>query len=66
MRPATFYYLAQNWPSRPRSQARRDTRFRFRSRGRHALAPRRGHSAARLTAVARRVLTGLGGTSQAA
>ena len=63
MRPASYYYLAQAWPSDRRrpSGPSRTTR-----RGRHAMAPRRYHPARELPALARRVLAALTGTSQPA
>ena len=65
MRPATYYYLAQVWPHRGHHPAQRGALFGAASRGRHAQAPRRGHLGRELSAVARRVLAVLSGTSQA-
>jgi hypothetical protein len=65
MRPASYYYLTQAWPSeRPQSQP--STPSRGTRRGRHAMAPRRYHPARELPALARRVLATLTGTSQPA
>jgi hypothetical protein len=63
MRPASYYYLTQAWPSnrRRRSGTSRSTR-----RGRHAMARRRYHPARELPALARRVLAALTGASQPA
>ena len=63
MRPASYYYLIQAWPSNQRRQSgpSRTTR-----RGRHAMARRRYHPARELLALARRVLATLTGSSQPA
>jgi hypothetical protein len=65
MRPATYYYLTQAWPSRHR-QSRPGASSRATRRGRHAKAPRRYHPARELPALARRALATLTGTSQPA
>jgi hypothetical protein len=64
MRPASFYYLTQAWPSR-RRQGQPSAPSRGR-RGRHAMAPRRYQPTRQLPALARRVLAALTGTSQPA
>ena len=67
MRPATIYYLAQTWSPRTNRQFQRDDAPpSAASRGRHARAPRRYRPGRALTAVARRALAVLNGTSQAA
>ena len=66
MRPATYYYLAGAWPSRPHRQTQPGAPSRATSRGRHARAPRRDHPGRELPALARRVLAVLSGTSQTA
>lgn len=65
MRPATCYYMAQAWPPQGRSEAP-PALHRAAGQGRRALSARRGHPGRELSAVARRVLAALSGTSQAA
>ncbi len=66
MRPATYYYLARFWQPRRHHQAQPGAPSRARSRGRHAKVPGRGHPGRDLTALARRILGVLSGTSQPA
>ena len=66
MRPASYYYLAQAWPSQRRRQSQPSAPSRATRRGRHAMAPRRYHPARELPALARRVLATLTGTPQPA
>ena len=66
MRPASYYYLTQAWPSNQRRQSQPGGPSRTTRRGRHAMAPRRNHAARDLPARARRVLATLTGTSQPA
>lgn len=63
MRPASYYYLTQAWPSR---KSRPSAPSRATRRGRHAMPPRRFQPARELAAFARRVLAALSGTSQPA
>ena len=60
MRPASYYYLVQAWPSR-RCQGQPSAPSRARRRGRHAMAPRRYQPTRELPALARRVLATLTG-----
>lgn len=63
MRPASYYFLTQAWPSRQRrTKPGASSRAR---RGRHAMAPRY-QPTRQLPALARRVLAALTGTSQPA
>jgi len=63
MRAAFVYYLVQTQAAEPRRHAQRDAQARAAGRARHPRAPRRGHRARRLPAVAaRRVRTVLGGS----
>ena len=64
MRPASYYYLTQAWPSQRRRHSQPGAPSRATRRGRHAMAPRRYHPARELPALARRVLATLTGTSQ--
>jgi len=64
MRPASYYFLAQTWPSRQRCQSHPGARAT--RRGRHAMASRRYRPARQLPALARRVLASVTGTSQPA
>lgn len=67
MRPATYYYLAQAWPSRGRRPIQPYAISRAANRGRHAHAPApRRHAGRELPAIARRVLAALSRTSQEA
>ena len=67
MRPATIYYLAQAWSPRTNHQFQRDDAPPSRPyRGRHARPPRRDRHRRGLSAVTRRVLAMLNGTSQPA
>lgn len=66
MRPATFYYLTQTWPSSAPHPAQPDALPGSASRGRHVGAHRRGRPARGLPAVVRRVAAALSGTWQAA
>ena len=67
MRPATIYYLAQIWsPGTNRQFQRDDAPPSAASRGRHARPPRRDAHRRGLSAVTRRVLAMLNGTSQPA
>ena len=63
MRPASYYYLAQNW--RP-NQSQPASPSRPKSRGRHARASQRDHAGRELQGFARRVLAVFRGTSQPA
>jgi hypothetical protein len=64
MRPASYYYLTQAWPSSRRRQSQPGGQARATRRGRHALAPRRYRPTRELPALARRALATLTGTSQ--
>jgi len=66
MRPASYYFLAQTWPSRQRRQSHPGAGSRATRRGRHAMASRRYRPARQLPALARRVLASVTGTSQPA
>ena len=66
MRPASYYYLTQAWPSQRRRHSQSGAPSRATRRGRHAMAPRRYHPARGLPALARRVRAALTGTSQPA
>lgn len=66
MRPATYYYLTQMWPSTADRPAEPGTLPGSVSRGRHVGAHRRAHPARGLPAVVRRVVAALSGTWQAA
>ena len=63
MRPASYYYLTQAWPS---NQRRQSGTSRTTRRGRHAMPRRRYHPTRELPALARRVFAMLTGTSQPA
>ena len=64
MRPASYYYLTQAWPSSRRRASRPGGQARATRRGRHALETRRYRPTRELPALARRVLATLTGTSQ--
>jgi hypothetical protein len=64
MRPASYYFLVQAWPSQQRRQGQPGAR-RAR-RGRHAMASRRYRPLRELPALARRVRATLTGSSQPA
>ena len=66
MRPASYYYLTQAWPSNRSRQDQPGGPSRTTRRGRHAMAPRRYRPARELPALARRVLATVTGTSQSA
>ena len=67
MRPATLYYLAEEWPPRANRQVQRnDAPPCTASRPRRARGPRRDRPGRGLPAVTRRVFAVLNGTSQAA
>jgi hypothetical protein len=66
MRPASYYFLTQTWPSRQRRQSHPGAGSRATRRGRHAMASRRYRPARQLPALARRILASLTGTSQPA
>ena len=67
MRPATIYYLAQEWSPRTNHQFQRDDAPPSPPyRGRHARPPRRDGHRRGLPTVTRRVLAMLNGTSQPA
>jgi hypothetical protein len=65
MRPASYYYLTQAWPSH-RRQSQPSAASRGTRRGRHAMPSRRFHPRRQLPALARRVFAALSGTSQPA
>jgi hypothetical protein len=64
MRPASYYYMTQAWPSSRRRPSQPGGPARTTRRGRHALASRRYQPIRELPALARRVLATLTGTSQ--
>ena len=67
MRPATLYYLAEEWPPRANRQVQRnDAPPCTASRPRRARGPRREALGRGLLTVTRRVFAMLNGTSQAA
>jgi hypothetical protein len=66
MRPATYYYLARAWPADRHRGARQGAPSRATRRGRHARPARRDRYGRELSALARRVLAVLSGTSQTA
>jgi len=66
MRPATYYFLTEAWPSHQRRQSQPGAPSRATRRGRHAMPPRRSRPARELPALARRVLATVTGNSQPA
>jgi hypothetical protein len=64
MRPAGYYYLVSVWSARRGRQSQPGAPSRATRRGRHAMAPRRHRTGRELSALARRVLGALAGTSQ--